>query len=1024
LERLGGAEPAKSNPIEQNGQTAAAAAAPIKPELAPAGLATSKIEEKRPVSTVEHKSKPPSQSYQQWEHQTIKETLRVTLVPSPDESCVVLGDIAQEVVEEQGDAADFDLKSSQLDRLFWSRLTEHKCLPSVFDYLLGCWSRAANAKRLLKPSIQDHQLKTSLLSEIQRFTVDFAVVSATADPEEGGLHSNLGERLVSKSSTNRSPMPWEFVQSIVGHAEDQGLLVEVLTPIFTYLCKGLSAVNLAKQSTSMDYKPFFAVMENLISIKSVAGVITQLDGFHITGEAIPPALDKFFLLGPFLGVSIIEGAQCLANFPDPDTITQPRIDRVAMDVRAELKVIQDRLFFICDKIVRGSPTSRIGLLKYFGDILNLNHKRTAMHAPDETISSDGFMLNITFVLTKLCEPFTDLYGTKIDKISSDYFRLKNHIIDISEETKLVSDLQTSKDFYSQTIDQDANFISHVFFLSCGFYHYGLGGIIQSHGRTKRLVDELQHRLAGMEAERARYLNEPAATMFRNALKRLQDTLRMVQAKKLSLQCVLYDIELQRTFLDFTVFQLMFMIRAAEPTHGYPQQKLTLPFSEDAPEIFKNYPEYMIEAPVSFVIFLCRFLPQMFAMVPQSQIVVFCVVFLRNTSYIKNPYLKSKLVEVLFYGSIEFQNGHKGHFVNMFDTEPLCLDHLFHSLMNFYIEVEQTGASSQFYDKFNTRYYISQIIKCIWANNIYRSKLEKESLEDVDFFVHFVALLLNDVTYLLDESLTKLTEIHKLQGELANHPPDPNEDQETREKRDQLASAEKHASSYMQLTNQTVTLCKLFTSAVAKAFVKPEIVDRLAAMLNYNLAALVGPKCRELKVQNPEKYGFNPRELLSQLCDVYLNLEKEPSFVKAVARDGRSYNPGNLDRAKDILGKWASKSPADLQRLVEFKQATEQTKMEDEQGELELGDVPDEFLDPLMYTLMEEPVILPSSKVTIDLGTIKSHLLSDAKDPFNRMPLKIEDVIPNVELKDEIERFKKEQREKYRQANITQMDTTE
>lgn len=49
----------------------------------------------------------------------------------------------------------------------------------------------------------------------------------------------------------------------------------------------------------------------------------------------------------------------------------------------------------------------------------------------------------------------------------------------------------------------------------------------------------------------------------------------------------------------------------------------------------------------------------------------------------------------------------------------------------------------------------------------------------------------------------------------------------------------------------------------------------------------------------------------------------------------------------------------------------------------------------MATLMEDPVILPSSKVTIDRQTIKIHLLSDPKDPFNREPLKLEDVVPST-----------------------------
>lgn len=52
-----------------------------------------------------------------------------------------------------------------------------------------------------------------------------------------------------------------------------------------------------------------------------------------------------------------------------------------------------------------------------------------------------------------------------------------------------------------------------------------------------------------------------------------------------------------------------------------------------------------------------------------------------------------------------------------------------------------------------------------------------------------------------------------------------------------------------------------------------------------------------------------------------------------------------------------------------------------------------FKDPLLATVMKDPVMLPSSRTIIDRSTIKSHLLSDSKDPFNRAPLTIEEVIP-------------------------------
>ena len=73
--------------------------------------------------------------------------------------------------------------------------------------------------------------------------------------------------------------------------------------------------------------------------------------------------------------------------------------------------------------------------------------------------------------------------------------------------------------------------------------------------------------------------------------------------------------------------------------------------------------------------------------------------------------------------------------------------------------------SQFYDKFNIRYNISQIVKSIWKDGGHRSKIVQLS-RDHDFFVKFVNLLMNDTTFLLDESLSKLKEIGTLQQEMS------------------------------------------------------------------------------------------------------------------------------------------------------------------------------------------------------------------------------------------------------------------
>jgi hypothetical protein len=50
-------------------------------------------------------------------------------------------------------------------------------------------------------------------------------------------------------------------------------------------------------------------------------------------------------------------------------------------------------------------------------------------------------------------------------------------------------------------------------------------------------------------------------------------------------------------------------------------------------------------------------------------------------------------------------------------------------------------------------------------------------------------------------------------------------------------------------------------------------------------------------------------------------------------------------------------------------------------DVEVAEAPDEFLDPILSTLMLDPVTLPDSRVTLDRSTIERHLRSSATDPF-------------------------------------------
>lgn len=55
-----------------------------------------------------------------------------------------------------------------------------------------------------------------------------------------------------------------------------------------------------------------------------------------------------------------------------------------------------------------------------------------------------------------------------------------------------------------------------------------------------------------------------------------------------------------------------------------------------------------------------------------------------------------------------------------------------ALMKFYVDVEQTGQTTEFYDKFTIRYHISHIFKGLWNSPLHRQMMITESKNGLQF----------------------------------------------------------------------------------------------------------------------------------------------------------------------------------------------------------------------------------------------------------------------------------------------------
>lgn len=82
-------------------------------------------------------------------------------------------------------------------------------------------------------------------------------------------------------------------------------------------------------------------------------------------------------------------------------------------------------------------------------------------------------------------------------------------------------------------------------------------------------------------------------------------------------------------------------------------------------------------------------------------------------------------------------------------------------------------------------------------------------------------------------------------------------------------------------------------------------------------------------------------------------------------------------------------------------------------------------DPILSSVMEDPVLLPTSNTIVDRSTIRAHLLSDTRDPFSRAPLTMDMVQPATELKERIQAWKAQQKQKRSKeaAAAESMDTS-
>uniref|UniRef100_A0A1L8DTB6 Ubiquitin conjugation factor E4 A n=1 Tax=Nyssomyia neivai TaxID=330878 RepID=A0A1L8DTB6_9DIPT len=959
----------------------------------------------------------------------IEKVLLVTLCKTPRRQLVYLEEIA-----ERESLLSIDLLSQALfERLLLPNPTDFLVPADATDdegvaesrvliYLCDCMKRIESVRNE----------NDSVTSEICNKLSEAIIQNASTAIKQPDLYDGqtLWEQFIYIFSTSSGDLETEgrflnlTVREVVSsEGEEQGLklLQHIINPFLQDITKKVTA-HVTLMTLEVWIMP---TLKCFVADKTNTALGRLLLDFSTPRRTVGEVSGAAFaetLLGRLLSftVSLERDKSAFGSYERPSEAMYVQLTSIMWNI---LKPLQDDLHTIFKGFLLMGGTLRSGALAWIGDCLHANFRRGQMwnvHAMPllgERTASDGFMTSLAAVLLRLCQPLfrpqlkVMLVDPTYAAVPEDQRASRDvHMRAVDKETCLLP----TPDGETRPLADKYNFITECFFMCHKAIDLGYRVCLEKLMRLNRDLDRIQTAFQDQAAGG----NVDAANTILQTL--IVQTDKFLSIKYLILEPA-NDALLQQ-FYEATAIWLT-QIAASGGTTGStsfaPQtmQEVKLPLEGTPSPLLRCIPEFMIENVVEHLSFTRNFNTQAPESNPAAKTDIFTMIllFMGSAERMKNPHLRAGLAKAL---ECLLPKSQSPFSANIFNTHPHRLE-LIPNLLRVFVGIEMTGQNVQFEQKFNYRRPMYIIMEYTWTLTDHKDTFKKLAREaernmealDPPLFLRFINLLINDAIFLLGESLNNLQQIRTLQaaqdaGEWINLPA--NERQQNMQNLQEVGMMARFDNI---LGRDTINILKLLTTEIKGPFCHNSMVDRVASMLNYFLLNLVGPKKGTFKVKDKKEFEFDPASTVLQICQIYVNLQECEEFCLAVSQDGRSYSHKLFEYAEQVLIRiGGGQLIGEIQEFAAKVQRLDEQQKEDQEA---LADAPDEFLDPIMSTLMTDPVTLPSSRVSVDRSTIARHLLSDQSDPFNRSPLTMDQVIPDAELKCKVHEWIRERREAYR-----------
>lgn len=304
-------------------------------------------------------------------------------------------------------------------------------------------------------------------------------------------------------------------------------------------------------------------------------------------------------------------------------------------------------------------------------------------------------------------------------------------------------------------------------------------------------------------------------------------------------------------------------------------------------------------------------------------------------------------------------------------------------------------NEQFYDKYEPRYHISFFLRFLTNHTSYKDTfINLLNISDA-ISEKFITYIINDISELFYEIIYHFEKIDNLYNKLHN--------EVSIESEDDYTKVSKLLETFTTFLNEKIIMLEYIFNQINIFTISQNIIHKIEKIILHLLRKIIINSTNYSNIITMNKINLDLYTITIKILYIIINLYKSNDFKNYLHEQEQCFSKNIFTLIKKEHFTDAIKSWYIYYNLLQLEYNINESKIIEKE-------IPDKYLDPLLNTLITSPVILPESKIIIDIETIKKHLETHKDDPFNRTPLTIDQLLEynnTDDIKEKLTEFIKE-----------------